>query len=67
MIIIRAFQVIKRDGMYSVASTYNEVDDQGNITKLNEKDSFIAVDAELNANIAAVERYIMENRLSTDS
>lgn len=64
MKILRAFQVIKRDGMYAVSSTYNEVDDQGNITKLNEKDSFIAVDSELNAHIAAVEQYIRDNRLS---
>lgn len=64
MKILRAFQVIKRDGMYTVSSTYNEVDDQGNITKLNEKDSFIAVDRELNANIAAVEQYIRDSRLS---
>ena len=64
MKILRAFQVIKRDGMYAVSSTYNEVDDHGNITKLNEKDSFIAVDSELNAHIAAVEQYIRENRLS---
>ena len=64
MKILRAFQVIKRDGMYAVSSTYNEVDDQGNITKLNEKDSFIAVDSELNAHIAAVEQYIKESRLS---
>ena len=64
MKILRAFQVIKRDGMYAVSSTYNEVDDQGNITKLNEKDSFIAVDRELNANIAAVEQYIRDSRLS---
>lgn len=64
MKILRAFQVIKRDGMYSVSSTYNEVDNQGNITKLNEKDSFIAVDNALIANIAAVEQYIVDHRLS---
>ena len=64
MKILRAFQVIKRDGMYSVSSTYNEVDDRGNITKLNEKDSFIAVDSALIQNISAVEQYITENRLA---
>jgi PDZ domain-containing secreted protein len=64
MKILRAFQVIKRDGMYSVSSTYNEVDGQGNITKLNEKDSFIAVDGALIENISAVEQYIKDNRLS---
>lgn len=64
MIILRAFQVIKRDGMYNVASTYNEVDEYGNIVKLNEKDSFIAVDPSLNQHIASIEQYIMDNRLS---
>ena len=63
MKILRAFQVIKRDGIHSVSSTYNEVDDQGNITKMNEKDSFMAVDADLQAHIAAVEQYIMTHRL----
>lgn len=64
MKILRAFQVINRDGMFSVSSTYNEVDSQGNITKLNEKDSFIAVDATLQAHIDAIEEYIREHRLS---
>lgn len=62
--ILRAFQVIKRDGTYNVASTYNEVDDNGNITKLNEKDSFIAVDSTLQSHIAAIEQYIIENRIA---
>ena len=64
MKILRAFQVINRDGMFSVSSTYNEVDSQGNITKLNEKDSFIAVDATLQSHIDAIEEYISEHRLS---
>ena len=64
MKILRTFQVINRDGMYSVSSTYNEVDSQGNITKLNEKDSFIAVDQTLQQHITAVETYIRENRLT---
>lgn len=63
MIILRAFQVIKRDGKYNVASTYNEVDEYGNIVKLNEKDSFVAVDPSLDQRIAAIEQYIMENRI----
>lgn len=62
--ILRAFQVIKRDGMYSVASTYNEVDNQGNIIKLNEKDSFIAMDSILQSHIEAIEQYILNNRIS---
>ena len=62
--VLRAFQIIKRDGVYSVASTYNEIDDLGNITKLNEKDSFIAVDNDLKTHIEAIEQYIMEHRIS---
>lgn len=64
MKILRAFQVINRDGMYNVSSTYNEVDSHGNITKLNEKDSFIAVDQTLQQHIDAIEAYIRENRLT---
>lgn len=64
MKILRAFQVINRDGMFNVSSTYNEVDGQGNITKLNEKDSFIAIDATLQEHIEAIEDYIRENRLA---
>ena len=64
MKILRAFQVINKDGMHTVSSTYNEVDEQGNITKLNAKDSFVAVDTALQAHIKAVEQYIMENRLT---
>ena len=64
MKILRAFQVIKRDGTHSVSSTYNEVDEQGNITTNNAKDSFIAVNPEVQAHIQAIEQYILENRLS---
>jgi len=64
MKIIRAFQVIKRDGIHSVSTTYNEVDDAGNITKMNEKDSFMAVDPTLQSHIEAIETYIQEHRLT---
>lgn len=64
MKILRAFQVINRDSMYNVSFTYNEVDEHGDITKVNEKDSFIAVDATLQAHIDAIEDYIRENRLT---
>ena len=61
--ILRAFQVIKRDGVYDVAYTYNVADEHGNITKANARDNFIAVDAALTDHIAAIEQYIMENRI----
>lgn len=62
--ILRAFQVIKQDGGYFVSSTYNTVDDSGNITARNKKDSFFAVDPELEEHIRAVEDYIKNNRLA---
>ena len=64
MKIIRAYQVIKRDGIHSVSTTYNEVDGAGNITKMNEKDSFMAVDPTLQSHIEAIETYIQEHRLT---
>lgn len=64
MKIIRAFQAIKRDGIHSLSTTYNEIDDQGNITRTNAKDSFMVVDAGLQAHIEAIEEYIMEHRLA---
>lgn len=64
MKILRAFQVIKRDGIRSITSTYNKVDGEGNITKLNAKDSFMAVDATLQSHLEAIEAYIMEHRLT---
>lgn len=64
MKILRAFQVIRRDGIHSVSSTYNEVDEAGNPVKVNVKDSFMAVDPGLAGHIEAIEQYIMENRLA---
>lgn len=64
MIIIRAFQCIKRDGIHSVSTTYNEVDENGNVIRANVKDSFMAVDPTLTAHIEAIEDYVLEHRLS---
>lgn len=65
MNILRAFQVINRDGVRTISSTYNEVDNEGNITKPNVKDSFYAIDPELKSHIDAIEEYI-NNRLAGD-
>ena len=64
MKVLRAVQVINRDGGYGVSSTYNELDGNGNVTKLNEKDSFFAIDQTLIGHIEAIEQYIRQNRLS---
>ena len=63
MKIIRAFQIIKRDGIHAVSTTYNEVDESGNVTKTNEKDSFMAVDPALQEHIEAIEAYVQKHRM----
>lgn len=65
MKILRAFQVINKDGVRTVSSTYNEADADGNITRPNVKDSFYAVNPELKTHIDAIEEYI-NNRLAGD-
>lgn len=62
MKILRGFQVINKDGGYSLTSTYNEVNEQGETTNPNAKDSFFVVDESLKEHIDAVEAYIRQNR-----
>lgn len=63
MKILRAFQVINKDGVRTISSTYNEVDGDGNITNRNVKDSFYVVNSELKAHVDAIEEFI-NNRLA---
>ena len=65
MKILRAFQVINQDAAAVVSSTYNEVNEAGEITKRNEKNSFYAVDEELQAHIDAIRTYL-SNRLNSE-
>lgn len=63
MKVLRAFQVINKDGIYSLSSTYNVIDDStGEPVRQNVKDSFYAVDPDLKAHIDAIEEYINTNR-----
>lgn len=66
MNILRGFQVINQDGGYSVGSTYNTVNQEGEITELNQKDSFFAVDEDLISHISAIQQYIKTNRLNKE-
>ena len=61
--ILRAFQVINQDDAAVISSTYNEVNEAGEITKRNEKNSFYAVDEELQIHIDAIRTYLF-NRLN---
>ena len=60
MKILRAFQVINQDGSAVISSTYNEVNEAGEITKRNEKNSFYAVDKELQMHIDAIRAYLSD-------
>lgn len=46
-----------------ISTTYNELNESGEIVKRNAKDSFYAVDPELKAALDVVERYIDQERL----
>lgn len=61
--VLRAFQVLN-DGNYTVNSTYNGVDEAGNIVKQNVKDSFYAIDPDIKAHIDAIREYILNTRLA---
>lgn len=61
--VLRAFQIIEQDGTSTINSTYNVLDESGNITKRNAKDSFYVVD-ELQEHINAIKEYIKKNRLT---
>lgn len=67
MKVLRAFQVINKDGIYALSSTYNEISETtGESVKQNAKDSFYAVEPELKAHIDAIEEYIAQNRFGGD-
>lgn len=63
--VLRAFQVIEKDGVHMVSSTYNVIDSEtGEPVKQNVKDSFYAMDSDLAGHIDAVIEYIT-NRLES--
>lgn len=67
MKVLRAFQVINKDGIYALSSTYNEINEAtGEPVKQNAKDSFYAVEPELKAHIYAIEEYINMNRFGQE-
>lgn len=61
--VLRAYQVIEQDGTSTINSTYNVLDDQGNVIKKNAKDSFYVV-PELQEHLDAIKNYIKNNRLN---
>lgn len=64
--VLRAYQIIKQDGMSTINSTYHELDDNGNIARKNVKDSFYVTDSELQDHLSAIEDYINKNRLAQE-
>lgn len=64
--VLRAYQIIKQDGMSVISSTYHELDDNGNIERKNVKDSFYVTDSELQNHLTAVEDYINKIRFTQE-
>lgn len=62
MRILRSFQVIS--GEHRINSAYVETDEAGSVTDRNARDSFYAIDPELQAAIKVIEDYINQNRLA---
>lgn len=58
MKILRGFSVANMDGEYNVCATYNEADADGNVTGVNKKMSFYAVDSEAKSHIESIQEFI---------
>lgn len=58
MKILRGFSVANMDGEYNVCATYNEVDADGNVTGVNKKMSFYAVESEVKSHIESIQEFI---------
>lgn len=58
MKVLRGFSVANMDGEYNVCVTYNEADADGNVTGVNEKMSFYAMDSEVKSNIESIQKFI---------
>lgn len=58
MKVLRGFSVANMDGEYNVCATYNEADADGNVTGVNKKMSFYAVDSEVKSHIESIQEFI---------
>lgn len=63
---VRSKHIIEMDGAKVITTTYNKLDDAGNIVVKNAKDTFYAVDQELLAAIAVIDRYVNEKRFGQE-
>ena len=60
---ITTFTVISAGGVDRVGFTYDEINDAGDITAANNKESFVAVDKTLVKHIEAIREFIRVNRM----
>lgn len=58
MQILRAFQIIKQDGMYKVTTVFNTIDETGKTVKVNNRRSDYLVDADMVANAQALDEFL---------
>lgn len=60
MEILRAFQIIKQDGMYMVNTISHTVDDEGNILKPNNRNSSYVLEDNVISCLGIVEDYLRD-------
>lgn len=64
MKVLRAFQINKRDGEYSVSTVHNVVnDDSGKVIKRNAVESHYIMDETIKEHVSVIEAYL-EGRLN---
>ena len=58
MQILRAFQIIKQDGMYKVTTVFNTIDENGKAVKINNRRSDYLVDADMALHAQALDEFL---------
>lgn len=63
---LKSFMVLNIGGVDRISYTYEEIDDEGNITAKEKKGSMYAVVLELAAHIEAIREFIKTNKLQEE-
>lgn len=59
MQILRAFQIIKQDGMYKVTTVFNTIDENGKTVKNNERRTDYLLDEEMISHAKALDDFLV--------
>lgn len=60
MQILRAFQIIKQDGMYKVTTVYNSIDENGKTVRNNARRTDYVINEEMVSNIKALDDFFTD-------